>query len=191
MEYKDLKISSLVERCVVRDPLAWAEFVRRFSSLITFSIKRCLSDYFTGSGITHEEIKDIKQNILVALWKENKLAEIKNRDTINYWLVVTARNTAINYLKVKTKEVLLSDDGYFEKLPAQEPGAETGKEKIEDAGEKIKKFYGLLTPREKLIFKFYFKKKLSLKDIAGIIGVPLGTVSSAVTRMRKKICSKS
>lgn len=189
MEYKNLPIPVLIDKCTAKDPLAWAEFVRRFSPLITFATRKALLKYSIGHHAPENEIKDIGQNILVSLWGKNKLSEVTHRGNIDYWLAVTARNAAINYLKAGQKEVLISDGSFFEKLPAKEIGQQAGE--IENMGKKIKEFYRLLTPREKLIFKLYFKKELNLKDVSKIMGIPLGTVSSAVTRMRKKIkCSK-
>ena len=179
MEYKNLKNSSLIDKCVDKDPLAWAEFVRRFSPLIAFSIKKVLSQYATGPSAVKEEVKDIRQNIMLALWGKNKLEEVKNRENVNYWLAIISRNAAINYLKTKGKEVLITDELYFEKLPAK-----AGKSQIDDRG--IKEIYRTLSPKEKLTFRLYFEKELGLKDISKIIRAPIGTVSSIVTRMRKK-----
>ena len=41
--------------------------------------------------------------------------------------------------------------------------------------------------KEKIIFKLYFKKGLSMKNVSGVLNVPAGTVAAAVARMRKKI----
>ena len=124
---------------------------------------------------------------MISLWQKNKLAEVNQRENINYWLAITARNAAINHLKAKRKDVLITDKAFFEKQAAKPSLEGAGRE----ADEKIKKIYKLLSPREKLIFKFHFEKEAGLMDISKIMQIPLGTISSAVTRMRKKIkCSK-
>ena len=185
MEYKDLTLRSLIGKCVGKDALAWAEFVRRFFSLISFSVKRALFKYSSGTNALEEEIKDISQEILATLWGKNELAKVQNKENINFWLVIIARNSVINHLKSRRKEVLVADDAYFEKLPAKYSGPESCE--AENAGfrEKIDELYGALNAREKIIFKLYFKKKLRLKDISRIMNIPLGTVSSIITRMRK------
>ena len=190
MEYKNLSTPVLIDKCIAKDPLAWAEFVKRASPLITFAIRKALFKYSAGYEAPQNEIDDIRQNILISLWGKNKLSEVKNKGTIDYWLVTVARNSVINSLKAPHKEVLIYDQSFFEKLPAEETNQK--EDQIENTDKKIKEFYRLLTPREKLIFKLYFKKELALKDVSKIMGIPTGTVSSAVTRMRKKIkCSKS
>lgn len=188
MEYKNLKTSSLIDKCISQNPLAWAEFVNRFSPLIRLSIKKALSRYSPGTDKT-EEIKDIQQNILISLWNKNRLEEVKNRGNISYWLAIVSRNATINHLKVKRKEVLISNELFFEKLPSENIEKQIGK--IEYLDRKVREIYNLLKPKEQIIFKLYFKKELGLEDISKIMKIPLGTVSSTVTRMRQKIkCSK-
>jgi len=181
MDYKKLLLPVLIDKCVYKDALAWAEFVRRFSPLISFSIKKALSKYFSYPSQLREDLKDIQQNIMVSLWHKNRLSEVKNKENINYWLTIIARNTTINHLKARQKEVLMSDESYFEKI-AKEEMHET-----EDADKKIKGIYYSLSSKEKILFKLYFKKALSLKDISKIMNMPLGTVSSMITRIRKNL----
>ena len=185
MKYKDLATSSLIEKCVEQDGLAWAEFIKRFSPLISFSIKKALSKYSVDFRRAHEDMKDIHQNIMTTLWGKNKLAEVINRDNINYWLVVTARNATINHLKAGQKEVLVTDELFFEKLQA--PGSTQNIDSAMDARKEIERFCNRLSVKEKIIFDLFFKKGVGLEGIAKIMRIPVGTVSSAVTRMRAKI----
>ena len=187
---KNLTTSDLIDKCSKNDPLAWAEFVRRFSPLIIFSIKKTLSKYAANPSAVKEDVKDIQQNILISLWNKNRLGEIKNRDTIAYWLVITVRNITIDHLRKKRKEVLIADETYFEKLPDKAPEKDISKAEFEIMNKKIKQIHNLLSTREKIIFRLYFKKQLNLKGVSKIMDIPVGTVSSIVTRIRQKIRSK-
>jgi len=182
MQYKNLTTPALIDKCVSKNSLAWAEFVRRFSPLIIFAVKKSLAQYASGSLSTNAETDDIAQNMLMSFWRKNTLANVKNKDSINYWLVIAARHSVINHVKSRKKELLIADQSYFEKLPAKEKENAS----FEERESEIKKVYVTLSSREKLIFKLYFKKGLGLKDISKIIKVPIGTVSSIITRMRKK-----
>jgi len=185
MEYRKLSLPGLIDKCADKDPLAWAEFVKRFSPLITLSIKKAFFKYSMPRNFSEDEIKDVRQNIMVTLWDGNKLANVRNKETISFWLAIIARNAVINYLKSSRKETLIYDEKFYEKLPSKGSFRDTSEaERLDD---KIKEFIASLSPREEIIFKLYFEKELKLKDISNILGIPIGTVSSAITRMRKKI----
>lgn len=184
MNYKASSIPQLIEKCQGRDALAWAEFVRRFSPLINYSIRKAFTKYHLGRSAGGEEINDVRQDIMLSLWGKNKLSEVKNSDAIDYWLVTISKNATFNYLRARKKEVLVSDEEFFEKQPAA--SFEAGDE-AEAAHKTLERFYGRISPKEKIVFALYFERKLALKDIARIIRAPLGSVSSIVTRMRKKL----
>lgn len=188
MKYKNLTTEILIEKCTDKDPFAWTEFVNRFSGLIEFAIKKILNRYPHDNST--EDVKDILQNLLISLWKNQRIAEIKQRHNINYWLAITARNAAINYIRTKKKEILIEDKSYFEKLPAKEADYAAIWEKRENAEKKIKSMYNFLAPREKLIFKLYFRQNIKMKDIAKMLNISIGNVTAAVTRIRQKIRSK-
>jgi RNA polymerase sigma factor (sigma-70 family) len=188
MEYKTLTTASLVERCVKKDPLAWAEFVTRYTGLITLSVKKALSTYTFRGGAAEEDVKDIRQNVLSSLWAGNKLAEIRKRDNINYWLAITSRNAAINFGKSRRKEVLVADESSFEKIPSPgDAGGDLAEPGIHPESEALRKCYRLLSSREKVMFQLFFKKDVKLKDIAAMMHLPVGTVTAAITRIRRKI----
>jgi len=187
MNYKNLKTSDLVEKCIDRDGVAWAEFVKRFSSLIEFSVKNAFAKYSTDPARHAGEIKDVMQNVMVSLWSKNTLSDVKQKGSINYWLAVTARNATANYLRARGKDAVILEEDYLEKLAVSAGEEKPDEERLADMNKKINEFYNSLSEKEKLVFKLYFEKSLSLKDISKIIASPVGTVSSIVTRIRKKI----
>ena len=184
MNYKASTIPQLIEKCQAHDALAWSEFVRRFSPLINYSIRKAFTKYYLGRPAGGEEINDVRQDILLSLWGKDKLSEVKNSNTIDYWLVTISKNAAFNYLRTKRKEVLVSDEEFFEKQPATS-GEASGE--AEAAHKTLERLYGRISPKEKIVFALYFERGLTLKDVAGIIRAPLGSISSMVTRIRKKL----
>lgn len=178
----DTKI--LVDKCIDKDPIAWAEFVKRFSPFLVFSIQKALKKYTNAQQVSKADVDDIHQTMLVALWNKDKLKEIKNKGNINYWLAIVSRNTTINYLKQKRKEILVSDTSYFENLPFYAEKSDI------DAKEKIEKMKARLNSKEKLLFVLHFEKGLNFKDIAKMVNVPLGTATSIISRIRKKMAPK-
>ena len=186
MKYKNLATARLIDKCVSKDALAWAEFITRYSGLITFAINKTFYQYPYLAGSREEDIKDIRQEIFSSLWTGDKLEEVKQRDSIDYWLAVIARNAALNHARPRRNEFLVGEESYFDSLKKEERAPEEPQEK-DDLKAEIKAMYKTLSTREKLVFKLHFRKKCSQNDIAGIMRVPVGTVSSIISRMRKKI----
>jgi len=186
MKYANLRTPELIDKCVAKDALAWAEFITRYSGLITFSIHKVFSQYPSLASARAEDVKDIRQEIFSSLWTGNKLEEVRQKDSIDYWLVVMARNAALNHARPRRNEFLVGEESYFDSLKKEERAPEELQEK-RDLKAEIKAMYKTLSTREKLVFKLHFKKRCSQNDIAAIIRVPVGTVSSIISRMRKKM----
>ena len=183
MDYGDLAVPALIEKCALKDGLAWSEFVKRFSPFMAFCIKKALGKHPKGSGAGIEDIKDIRQGVIIDIWDKERLLEIRNRKDVRYWLAIVSRNAAISHLRKKGKEVLVSDISCFER-----PFAETPREEENEQNRKrLEEIYGGLSQREKIIFNLYFKKGLKIKDVSKITGSPLGSISSALTRIKKRI----
>ena len=182
MFYKKLKNAPLIYKCTERDPLAWAEFVRRYSPFITFSLKKAIYRYSGRPQKDGEIIKDLMQNIFMNLWNKNGLNDVRNRENINFWLAITARNAVVNYLESDHREVLMEDVSYFDSVPAKE---KEERRKIPEA--LVREIYNSMPHRHRLIFRFYFTKGLPLKKISHILGIPAGSVSSVISRIRKKL----
>jgi len=186
MKYGRLRTTELINKCISRDAVAWAEFVARYSGLIVFAIKKALAQYSLRPHTREEDIKDIKQEIVAGLWIDNKLEEIRERDSIDYWLTIMARNASLNHMRSKKNEILIGEESYFDSLK-REDKTQGHAAPEEDLKAEIKDLYKGLSSREKLLFKLYFKKNLSQNHIAAIMRISVGTVSSIISRMRKKM----
>jgi len=183
MRYIFLPTPILIDKCTQRDHPAWTEFIRRYKKLIDFSIKKTLYKYIPSS--MEESVKDIRQSLLLNLWNNGKLDDLKDKSKIDYWIAIVARNAALDYLKTSGKERAvggISDiknfliDGKYDRIA----------ESL-NAREKIKQIYESLNAREKLIFRLYFMIGKDIKYISGILNLPVGSITSSITRLRKKI----
>lgn len=186
MDYENISTPALIEKCIARNGLAWAEFVRRFLPLITFSIKKVLFAYRADSGAYAEDIKDIEQELIASIMSRNTLNAVRNRDVIDYWLAAITRNATLNHLKRKKREILIGENDYFEKFSENQFNEDTCETAIEEKSEKLKTIYAGFSQQEKIVFKFYFKNKFLVKDISKMTRIPRGTVSSLILRIRKK-----
>ncbi|MFH1593679.1 MAG: sigma-70 family RNA polymerase sigma factor [Candidatus Omnitrophota bacterium] len=187
MKYASLVTSLLIGKCAQKDPLAWAEFVKRFTPLVTISIKRALFKYSADTGVSSRETDDIRQDLFMSLWNKDKLSQIINRDNIDYWIAIIARNAAISHLRKIGKDTLMSDGSFFDQFSCKESEKRLDNNDEKNCDKTMEEIYTKLTDKEKIVFKLTFVNKMSLKDIAKMLSIPIGTVSSSVTRMRQKI----
>lgn len=188
--------SGLIEGCIKLDLAAWSGFVAKYSGLISISIVNRLGKY--GFRLPAEDIDDIKQEILASLWEDGKLKEVRNRQNVSYWLSIVAGNKAISYLRKKRGLKELRPVSIFENIeeknlgdvlesplpcPLEELAAGEFVMRVESEIEK-------LPAQEKLIIKLnvlYGKKQ---DEIARILNMPSGTVSSCVKRAKDKLKKK-
>jgi len=187
---------SLVEGCIRRDPAAWSAFVERYESLITISINGRARMY--GFALSREDINDIKQNVLALIWRDRRLEEVKDTGRITHWLAIVSGNAAMEYLRRRRRRegpepVSLSDGDLGKKLIEDaapniiKPDDETLKLELSS---KIDEAIGSLPAKEKLVVElsvFYDKK---YHEIADILNLPAGTVSSYAKRAKEKLRRK-
>lgn len=175
--------SRIVEACINKDITAWAELVKKYSLLISISIKNRLSKY--NIIITSSEAEDIKQNILSSIWEKDKLSHIKNRANISCWLAVVSGNTAVEYMS-KKEPLRMANKELMEFIPAHTPTpleSSIKKEIMEKVGHALES----LPDTERLIIKLSLMHGKKYGEIAEILNLPAGTVSSYLKRAREKL----
>ena len=184
---------SLVEACIKRDLAAWSYFVKKYSNLISISIKNRVKRY--GIALPGQEIEDIRQDVLGLLWKERKLEDVRNRANITYWLAVVSGNMAIRYLRkkhtdcpVKTISIFdrINEKEVAELLPSSGTLASDELSKNEISG-KIDDAIESLPQKEKLIIKLELLHGKKYHEIADILKLPRGTVSSYIKRAKETL----
>ena len=185
--------SKLIEGCINRDLAAWSIFLNRYSDLISIAIKNRLKKY--GFDLPCEEMEDIRQDILISLWNDRKLESVKNPKALAYWLAIVSGNAAIKHVRDKHISEPVKPVSIFDKIGEKEilellpsPGLDPSDalrkhevlKRINDAVEE-------LPYKEKLIVKlslFYDKKH---HEIAKILNLPDGTISSYMMRAKERL----
>jgi len=185
--------SKLVEGCINRDLLCWADLVKKYAGLIHISIENRLKKY--GFTLSDQDIEDIKQGFLTSLWKNGKLEGVVNRQNIAAWLAIVAGNAAMAYVRNARIKEPPSKVSIFEKIgqgelqdliesgspsPLEELSSKELSERIDDA-------FDALDAQEKLVIKLNLIHDKKYEEIADILNMPIGTVSSHVKRAREKL----
>ena len=100
-------IIDLIERCVRGDIEAWDRLISSISPFISYAIEKKLQR--TGIVYQKADIENLKQDILLSIWKDNKLKTIKDKKKIIPWIYTFAGNSVSDYLRgpaAKSKKFL-------------------------------------------------------------------------------------
>lgn len=184
---------SLVEGCLRDDADAWQAFRSKYSPLIRSAI--CIRMKKYGVRPSRIEVDEIFQNVLICLWKDRKLSEVKNRGDIKCWLAVVSGNTAIDYFRKKTLKKELKTVSIHEEIDGMEIGeflnsgnTDSSKHVIDkETAMRIKDLIGSLPEKERLIMKLYILYDKKYNEISDVTGIPFGTVANYIKRAKDKL----
>lgn len=139
-----------------------------------------------------EEAKDLLQDVLVKAFKN-----IKSYDTtrnFSSWIYRIAHNESVNYIRRKGLKRFISwEDIVSAKDKIASNKAEDGaddiwlrKEKIKEVDEVISK----LPYKYKQVLKLRYYSDKSYEEIGGILGKPVNTVGTLISRAKKKMAEE-
>lgn len=167
---------SLIDRVRIREQQAMAEIFLRYAELVYSTALRVLKD----SG--HAE--DVTQEIFFQLWL-NPDSFSPSRGSLPAWLLVVARNRAIDHLRQRR---------FAEPVDAVIIAAATNPENEVQRSiiiQRVRGIIGDLPKEQQQSLQMAFFEGLSHSEIAEKTGQPLGTVKtrirSALTSLRKRL----
>lgn len=187
----------LINRCIQKDKLAWNEFVRQYSGLVYWAIENRLKkwDYL----YTSEDVEEIHQNVFLALWKNNKLEQIKDQKRVAAWLVIVSGNKAADYLRYQKSQTPPNAISIFEEiikkdkaisisdiLPSREQDP-LSKIKLDEIEKILEDELNSLSAREMIILKLNLLYDKKYREIAKMFNMPLGSVSTALKNIKIKL----
>ena len=125
--------------------------------------------------------EDIVQEVFVTLYY--KADSIRDRKKIKHWLARTTANRAVDFLRRSQKVAIFSEDS-FGQLPNNtwaDPVVEMDKKELVLG---IHKAIDKLPEDIKMLVILYYFVEIPQKEIAEILGIPLGTVKTRLRRAR-------
>ena len=189
-----MKTEELVKRCIRKDKLAWDEFVCKYQGLVKRAVYYKLNKM--NSKSLRSEVDDIVQEVFLMLWRDNKLTQLKDLSSLKGWLAIVTINKTLNYCKRRWKEQQrtrslnqsLGDDGFTleDIIPsgAFDPNkALAVKEMVEGIRHGVK----MLKKKEKRALELNLYGGKRQTDIAEVMDIPVGTVSTLISRAKRKV----
>jgi len=185
--------TKLIDSCVNGDLAAWAALTQKYSALIKTAIACRLKKY--GFSLPLQDIEDIRQTILTAIWRDRKLEGIKNKIDISCWLAIVSGNIAVEYLRKKRiagepKLIplfdTLTDKEMAEFMPSagRDPSDELARDEL---SLRIDEAIESLPSKERLIIKLNICHDKKFHEIAEMLNIPKGTVCSYIKRAKDKL----
>ena len=163
--------TAILTRIGQRDENAMEEIFRRYSGLVYSVALRVLRD----SG----QAEDVLQEVFLQLWRK-PAAFVQNRGSLGAWLVVIARNRAIDVLR-RRKPSDSVDDVVLASTVNVADEAERN-----TMMEKVRRVIADLPMEQRKSLELAYFEGLSHTEIASRTGDPLGTVK---TRIRQALIS--
>lgn len=184
-QYSDY--DSLLELCIQGDQNAWAVFVKQFSPLVRWAIRGKITQ--TTKPVNEHDIDDIHQQTFMRIWQNNRLKTLLHARSLTSWLVVTAQNTAVDYLRLRK----VSDLRPQEELDEFPDSLSRNQRTDADANqlyERLDRLLSTLPLREQRIMTLELFYDFKHKQIAQVMDMPVNTVSTVISRIKHDLCKK-
>lgn len=164
----------LIVRAQHGDRDAFALLVRRYLERVYRAAYAILRD--------HEDASDVAQDTFVRAYRG--LRRFDAARPIFPWLYRIARNLSLNRIeRVRGREQRLPD---FDALVAAGPGPEDTLV-AEDEVLRVRRAVAGLSDQHRQIIELNHFQECSYKEIAGILGIPIGTVMSRLYHARRRL----
>jgi RNA polymerase sigma-70 factor (ECF subfamily) len=176
--YGVLSDTQIVELCLDRDQLAWAQVVTRFKRRV-FNI----AYKFTGR---HGDAEDLTQEIFLRLFRS--LEKFNREANFCTWLTSVARNHCIDHYRAtkREREVLVSDLAHFETAAAPSASPHLLVEDRDRSG-LVRRALDRLPAKLREAVVLRDLTELSYQEMAQQLGLPEGTVKSRINRGRAEL----
>jgi RNA polymerase sigma-70 factor (ECF subfamily) len=178
---RELSDEDLVELCQENDHQAFTEIVDRYKHKVHWLVRRMV-----GSP----EDEDLTQEVFLRAYQA--IAGFQSRSTFRTWLYRIAHNLCLTELKRRGRrgEHLSFDDEGEEKVHWMLPGSRQGLEdeiERQDMSEILRTLIEKLPTHYRTVLTLFYLQQVKYEEIAGIMGIPIGTVKTYLHRGRLRL----
>lgn len=177
----------LLKSCLSGSEEAWAIFVGRFAQLVRWAIKARILN--SRLAIDEDEIDDIFQQTFADIWRNNRLKALKNARSLSSWLVIVSQNAAINFARKKNRllQAQAEELGEHTAQTSNNPRTEAHSSQLDKTVEEL---ISALPLKERRIISLELFYDLKHREIANIMGLPINTVSTIISRIKVELRDK-
>jgi len=198
--YKKVDTQALISSCLDGDPIAWSEFMSRFSPLSERAIRKRLGSH--NFQYSNEDVKDLKQGLFMKLWQEKALAKVKDAPNIKFWICFVSANFATDFYRRSKSDMLNNALSTFDEIVVSnkticvkdiiKSNIPSARKKMDQKriDAKIESALSGLSPKEKIAVKLNMFHDKKYWEISKVLKISIGTAASLLNRAKKKIKEK-
>lgn len=135
---------------------------------------------YCGNGFDAEDI--VQETYLTAF---NKFYQLKDRSKCKPWLLTILRNNFLKSYHKKKNQKKLSETDYIEFLKVSLAADDPEKSVVKASSRQmVQAAIDQLPEKYREVLLLYYMDEMRYKDISSILGIPIGTVMSRLTRAR-------
>ena len=161
----------LALRCQLGEPLAFRELVAEFERPLAYFVTKMIGD--------QDAAWDVLQLVWIRAFRQIK--RLQNPEQVRAWLYGIAHGLAVDHLR-KRDSLRRIEREYAEEHPEEtDANATFNTEEIAAVHQALDQ----LDLKLREVLTLYFIEDLSIAEVAGIVGVPEGTVKSRLYHARQ------
>ncbi len=181
----------LLNQCLQGSSEAWRAFVRKYSPLVYYSIRKVL--YSKRPEMSREAISDLHNEVFVALMDKNghKLRQYKgtNGCSVSTWIRLIATRATIDYLRKQRDILSFSDEASKKEAEKKSIASKTPLQHMEEEEQKkiLRELMDQLSAKEQLFLRLFYYDEVSPQQIAKIFNTTPNAVYSRGNYLREKL----
>lgn len=178
---------TLIKKVSSRDQQSWNEFVPLYATLLKNYIHRLGTSY--GLHLKEDEVEDVRQDVLVKLWRVLPEFQLDHRGRFRTWLWTVTRNVVIDWVRRnrpgRTTAALDEDLIAATAEPDAELMASHNREVLARILDQVRE--EMTAGPKWQCFDHHFLQKKPSKEVAQELGVTVSAVNTNTSRVLSRL----
>jgi RNA polymerase sigma-70 factor (ECF subfamily) len=174
--YRQTDESELIKASIEGDQHAFGEIVNRYQKMVARTVKGMLGDSVFS--------EDVGQEVFINLY--HSLSEFRGEAKLSTYIQKIAINLTLNEIKRRKRFFSMFSQKGNSEMHEYEI-ADIDSEERRDASEIVNKALMGLEPKFRIVVAMRMLQGYSTKETAEILGLPLGTVLSRLSRAQEQL----
>ncbi len=174
--YNTLDENELIKASIDGEKAAFGEIVKRYQGMVARTVKSMLGDTVFA--------EDIGQEVFIKLY--HSLQEFRGEAKLSTYIQRIAVNLTLNEIKRRKRFFSMFSHAGSHEIHEYDV-ADSDHESRNDARELVSKALVMMEPKYRIIVTMRMLQGYSVKETAEILGLPLGTVLSRLSRAQDQL----